>query len=200
MKKIIFIVLLVGLMTPAGLKAQQLYKVGSKIILDMTEAVGMPAGSVTNVPKYTAAYMSGKTPSNTSGPMTDNAGAGTINAYVYEKLEIAPYDLNTSAQISATGPYGMTWVDAFTGCRSATYDGGGWRLPTQRELQMIFIFNIGIEDFSSVAFDSEMYWAANEEFGIYAYYVYLAVGIGTGRIVLKVNSFRTRCVREVTTP
>ena len=197
-KRVLFTLLIAALMAPAGLMAQRLYKDGSgRIILDMTVAAGMPADAVTNVAKYDATYMSGKTPANSS-TLADNTHTGSINATVYEKLEIAPQDMagsDGSPALAATGTT-MRWVSAFNRCRNLPYDGGGWRLPTQRELQMMWIFKQGIENFGSVFNSTNYYWCATEAISVDAWYVSFGNGVTSGNV--KTTNTRVRCVREVT--
>ena len=133
--KQILIILFISTLLPARLQAQRAYKEGTKIIFDLTVAAGMPAGAVTNVKKYTGTF----TPRQDElGPNNDESSS--INATVYHKLEIAPRDVNTLGNLDNTGTLTMPWVDAFNTCKSLTYDGGGWRLPTQRELMLMFMF------------------------------------------------------------
>ncbi|SBV98266.1 hypothetical protein [uncultured Dysgonomonas sp.] len=51
MKWILIMALFIGLLAPAGLYAQKVYKEGSKAILDLTVAAGMPADAETNTSK-----------------------------------------------------------------------------------------------------------------------------------------------------
>ncbi len=90
MNRIIIILAFVGLLTPAKLNAQKVYLEGTKVVLDLTASTGMPAGAVTSVKKTWPT-----TGSNTAGPIANNVVSQTINATVYQKIEVAPYDLNS---------------------------------------------------------------------------------------------------------
>lgn len=97
MKRILLLVMFAGLMAPAGCYAQKVYKDGNKVILDLSVASGMPAEVVTNQPKYTAFT-----------PKADALGAnnghdGSINATVFQKLEVAPKDMNKAGAMDNTG-------------------------------------------------------------------------------------------------
>ena len=205
MRHFFFMVLLAGLMiTPVGLMAQEVYKQaksgalgGYSVILDMTETTGMPAGAVTNVKKYIGSY----TASNENWLInaTDNLHDGSINATLYQKLEIAPKDMNTSANIDGTGTLAMSWNDAYNHCKSSTYNGGGWRLPTQRELMMIWTFKPALESIfggiGGTMFDTGIYWGATECIVYNAWNVNFSSGY-TDNYTKTVN-FRVRCVREL---
>jgi hypothetical protein len=184
MKKIC-IILFAGLLVSAELQAQKVYKDGTKVILDLTEAAGMPAGAITNVSKA-ALYANANSGNNVA--LANNDQNGTINAKVFQKLEIA------SSNYGGT----INWATAFNGCRS---QGQGWRLPTQRELMLMWIFKDALESLSGVAFvtaDPPDYWSATETNAASARIVNLSTGNTAG--VAKTNSNRARCVREVTTP
>lgn len=182
-----FISILLLALLPAMLQAQEVYKDGTRAILDLT--VDMPAGAITAVKKTWTG-----TPSNTAGPLTNNTETGTINATVYRKLEIAPQDLNASGALSASGGT-MTWVNAFTYCRNLNYNGTGWRLPTQRELQLIYIFKPALESITGTAFSATNYWSATESNASAAWCVTFVTCLTlTGS---KTASLHARCVREL---
>lgn len=169
--------------------AQKVYKDASnRVILEMTVASGMPANSVTATSK-TAVYAAA-TADNSGGPIADNTENGSINATVFQKLEIAPSD------------YGGNWATVFNGCLGATINGGtGWRLPTQRELMMMYVFKTALHDiFSTVggtAFADARYWCATEFNATRPWYVMFNIGY-VGNDYSKGTGYSARCVREVT--
>jgi hypothetical protein len=193
MKNIFLTVMIVGLLAPAGLMAQKVYNDGGKVILDLTVAAGMPAGVVTSTPKY-----EGFTPS-ASALGTDNGHNGSINATVYQKLEVAPHDLTGDGTIgSASGTF--SWANAFNYCKNVPLDGGGWRLPTQRELQLMYIFKPALESiFTGVGgtalLSTAVYWSATEANDSYSWYVIFTNGATNNGSKTANNS--VRCVREV---
>ena len=193
MKRILLVCsVMAGFLIPAGAMAQQVSKDGVKIILDLTETMGMPADAITAVSKTAVFSSVTPDPNNTSHP--DNETDGPINATVYEKLEIAPGDLETNGNMSGSWIY-MTWEDAFNGCKNSTFDGGRWRLPTQRELMLMWIFRGPIDTLSgSTSFSSFYYWSSTENYGTYAWIVYF--GIGDTFLAGKTNTSLVRCVRE----
>jgi hypothetical protein len=206
MKKIIVIVF-AGLLVSAGLQAQKVCIEGGKVILDLTE--GMPAGAITDVSKTTR-FKDLMDHPDTGAPSAidklwhqENRTVGDINKTVFQKLEVAPKDMNTSGGMDGTGTMTMNWSTAFNGCINSSYDDGGWRLPTQRELMMMWIFNdaltialpaVGGDALSS---GNAQYRSATEGSATSAWFV----RFGTGNTNLNEKSsppsLRVRCVREV---
>jgi hypothetical protein len=220
MKKIVVIVF-AGLLVSAGLQAQRVYietdGQGNKkrVILDLTEAAGMPAGAITSDSKtvmFNNLIAQHGAPSATdklwhSDNQESSTVKGEINATVFEKLEVAPKDMNKAGEIGGTGTMTMNWVEAFNGCIDSDYDNGGWRLPTQRELQMMCIFKGALDTAFSklspsgtgialLSSSSAYYWGATEYNTALAYYV--TFGSGYTEATTKPTSYRVRCVRELT--
>jgi len=145
MKKLILlaaVACVAGITTAHG---QKVYKNGNTIVLDLSVAAGMPTGAVTTAPKVFPATR----PSNSALWSPDNCDGsgydGPLNKTMYHKLEVAPGHLNTSGAMDDTGTIAMDWASAVQGCRTSTYDGGGWRAPTSRELRCIFLFREALE-------------------------------------------------------
>lgn len=206
MKQFYLLVLLVGLITPTGLHAQKVYKKNNKVILDLTVAAGMPKDAVTQTSKtdaYTANFpeLPEQIALNKVNGI-DNDQNNPINATVFQKLEVAPYDVNGHNEISSTKTEIMTrvWNLAFTGCKESKYDNGGWRLPTQRELMLIYIFNPALthvlREVGGTPLESDNYWSATEYDKYNAWHMIFNVGFMSHAI--KAEGFRIRCVREVT--
>jgi hypothetical protein len=194
MKKIVMIVF-VGLLVPAGLQAQKVYiedvQGNGKVILDLTVETGMPAGAITNEPKTWAGKGS---PANSGSYLADNLETGDINKKVFEKLEIAPSDLGQ-----------RDWAAAFNDCRDPLYNGGGWRLPTQRELLLMWIFREALNTAltrltpsgTGAVLLSANYRSATENTASYAWFVHFGSG-NTNFDSKTTDTYRVRCVREVT--
>ena len=91
------------------------------------------------------------------------------------------------------------WTTAYNQCKSYNGEGGGagqWRLPTQRELSMIWILHpqlIGKGGFS--AFGANYYWSATENLATYAW----GVNFTNGDVLNynKTSTCRVRCVRDL---
>lgn len=198
MKKLTLIILLTGLFSSVGGYAQKVYKDGEKVVLDLTVESGMPAGSVTDKKKPTWDTASDDK-YLVSGEYTD-----AENAKAYHKLEIAPYNINTAKEITGSGTKTMPWVAAYNVCKDTDYSGGGWRLPTQRELMLMYIFREALNDFCSENFvgNNSEYWSVTESMS----YVVpnpidkawtVRFNFGNVYVEEKTNSFSARCVREV---
>ena len=198
MKKILFVFMIAGLMAPAGLMAQKVYKSGTMIILDMSQegvGIGMNVGTSTNVPKTFNNY----TPDNYaflhggSIEYTDSQ-----NDKVFQKLEIAKWNLDGTGTPAPTVTIGeLEWDGALIACRDLNYNGNtGWRLPTHRELQMIWIFRTAIGSFGD-PIPIYVYHSATEN-GANSIWVLNFNGGVT--LTSSKNGFgkMTRCVREIT--
>lgn len=205
MKRIILITI-VGILTTTGLYAQKAYKLAdtrsdgsTRVVLDMSVVAGMPEGAVTTTKKTWP--LDTETPANSGSYLTGNREGEVINATVYHKLEIAPADLNSSGEIEVGGMSApKDWATAFTKCKESTYDSGNgsWRLPTMRELQMIWIFKTPLENLGVGDFGSSSYWVATEYNATGAWSVSVSNG-GTyyGSFITKTTTYRVRCVREL---
>ena len=207
MKQKLLTILLAILIAPIGLTAQEVYMESGKVILDMSdtgEGIGLPAGAVIATPKYV-----GKDTAPASGTLLFGAGdvtnlvTGSINATVYRKLEIAPRDMGTSGVLVASGTGdGMSWTNGFNRCKSLSYNGitaNKWRLPTQRELTLIWIFKTAIDDLigGSTTFIGNLYWTSNENDASNVWHVDFSTGV-VWYNPKSYTSNRVRCVREIT--
>ncbi|NDV81827.1 DUF1566 domain-containing protein [Bacteroides sp. 51] len=193
MKHILIMILSVSLMIPAGVMAQEAYKDASKVILDLTPGTGMPRRAVTNTPKTWTGTV------GLSNLLLDNQADGSINATLYQKLEIAPHDLTGNGTIGSAGTT-LNWADAFNFCKNVSHNGTGWRLPTQRELQLISVFRPALDVLlvavGGTAFDGSHYWSATEATTSLSYIHHFLQGITNNDDKVKLH--RIRCVREVT--
>ena len=174
------------LLAPAGLTAQEVYIEDGKIIFDMTVAAGMPDGAQTSTSKG-----------------THGAGLNTsaANWFVYEKLEIAPQDMTDSGAGFGTGSVLINWTTANARCQGLTHNGNSnWRIPTLRELTMIWIFRDAIETFSGNTFSSgsnEYYWSATPREINTTFHIAFATGYMNVSFNSSGNVHYARCVREV---
>lgn len=186
MKKVILMILLLGFVCINGY-AQKVYKKDGKVYLECTVANGMPAGSVTTTPKCVEGSAS-------AAAFRDGSTSGTNpyaseNNQVFEKLEIA------ASNEAGT----MLWLAAYNSCQAKNSGGvTGWRLPTQRELMLIYIFREKLESMTGSTFGRINYWSSSED-------VYNTVWIvnfyyRSTNTLTKANSGsgNVRCVREVT--
>ena len=203
MKKrlLISVVLWAWLVPEVGLLAQKAYINAGRIILDMSttgEGIGMNTNSVTNESKtikyqgYTAIpgqYLYG----------TTRDKSYEENEKVYEKLEIAPRDMGTGTSLVAVGQTSpvMTWETAFNQCKSLIHNGNNWRLPTDREHIMMYLFRNAIVELGGAAWMLDnYYWNATEPEMLYAGRIDFKTGAKNG--IWKSYAYHVRCVREVT--
>lgn len=113
---------------------------------------------------------------------TDIASA-VNNEKVYKKFEVSKVDSGAS-----------DWIGAVGICANLITDGGGWRLPTQRELMLMWVLRHQLERISGfVVFNVISYWSAtertlSESWGVNLYY-------GDTRGDSKLSFYRVRCVR-----
>jgi len=197
MKKTLFIVLIAWLISPVGSIAQKVY-MDNGIILDLTIEAGMPAEAVNNTMKYVNGSYSAV---NNTSYLVDQSYSDAQNMKLYRKLEIAPENLNSSGALSGSGDSNIRWNSAFTFCKSLSYNGTGWRLPTQRELQLIYIFRLAIDTLSGFnSYGLGVFWSATESDASNVYRVNF--GSSSNHAVTTTggknsNNGRVRCVREI---
>lgn len=156
MKKAILMMFVLGFVSMNGY-AQKVYKRDGKVYLECTVASRMPAGSVTTTPKCKDGAASNTTFRNGATDKDMNIYASE-NDQVFEKLEI---DASDMAEPDASA-FTMDWVTAYNGCKSK---GEGWRLPTQRELILMYIFRVPLVSMIGKNFDSSGYYWSSFEYG-----------------------------------
>ncbi|MCD8093458.1 MAG: DUF1566 domain-containing protein [Bacteroides sp.] len=150
-------------------KAQKMYMENNMLILDCTESSGFPQKAV----------------ETTMGQKVTTGYTGineTKNKTVYQKLEIAQ-----------TTIMGITWSNAKTTCSKK---GAGWRLPTQREMQLIAKFSLAITALlGEEGRVTSNNWTLMESGNDNAFFV---DGSGYSGITGKNSaSINARCVREI---
>ncbi|WP_455640432.1 Lcl C-terminal domain-containing protein [Parabacteroides sp.] len=121
---------------------------------------------------------------------------GTWNAKMSGKFQVMRNDLTEEP---------INWTTAYNRCKNYDGEGGGvgqWRLPTQRELSMMWILHpqlIGKGDITPLyfnLFNSYGHWSATECTALTAWQVYFGDGSMTN--VDKASSkCRVRCVRDL---
>lgn len=137
--------------------------------------------------------MNQQTPSNTAYldiGYSVSGENGTWNAKMSIKYQVMRANLGSTTD----------WSSAWNACKSYSGDGGGvgiWRLPTQRELQMIWILHpqlIGKGNFT--AFTANYYWTATEWTTTAACSVSFSNGYMGGNTKTS-TSYYVRCVRDL---
>lgn len=161
--------------------AQKVYKdENEKIILDCGPDSGFPQGAVekTTGQKFIIEPQANAMADN-------NSDTGTINATVFYKLEIDAENISNEA----------TWVNAYNACKGKGTNENGeiWRLPTQKELMLMYIFSTAINDLGgSISGDC---WSATEASNDKSRYVNFSTGLVYGKG--KTYGLGVRCVREI---
>ena len=147
---------------------------------------------------------------NDNGSNASDATTKGINNKVSPKFAVAPADANggrmtwaaasgwhTDANYEDTGAS----ATASTGCAAysnGSHGVGSWRLPTQRELILIYRFKDKLKSVGGVAFDllSSSYLSATEDGGRYSYYLAFDTGVVNENYKTQESSL-TRCVRDI---
>lgn len=157
---------------------------------------------------------------NTSKGIAMGDEHSEINKTVYEKLRVAKKD---SKQNGAGGYEAMTWSKAVglpasfenssainettasgTGCaeyyeESDASDKGTWRLPTQREMQAIWMWKDELENisgFDAFSNNGNGYWTATEAKSTSTKAFVVSLHSAYSEAVLKSGIHLVRCVRE----
>lgn len=111
---------------------------------------------------------------------------GIWNARMSTKYQVMQADLGSKTD----------WVSAWNACSSYNKEDGSvgqWRLPTQRELQMIWILHPLL--IAEGKFNANRYWSATEGSETAAWFVTFSDGlVGT---LSKENLYYVRCVRDL---
>lgn len=102
------------------------------------------------------------------------------------------FDTSANSNLESDG------VAVKTGC--ANYKTGefssGWRLPTQREMMIIWLFREGINTVYNSAQLSGRYWSATEKDENKAWYMDFNDTAPGSNAELKTNTYKFRCVRD----
>lgn len=183
MKQIIKLMLIVFvcLMVTEGY-AQKVVVESGKYIID---ASGIPHD--TN-PKSRETDGTDHTPGSNS---RDNIGSSISNEKVYRKFEVSSTD----------GPL-LTWSGAVDFCKNLTTDGGGWRIPTLREVLLIWVLMPDLKSHNFPAPNSrDLYWTATEWKDGYVYYADLRGWLDSSSTTTdqstKLVNRSVRCIRDI---
>lgn len=150
-----------------------------------------PLGAVLSSSEASArrTEMNAQTPTNDASLAVGGDENGVWNAKMSIKYQVMRADRST----------GTDRASAWALCKSYNGEGGGtgqWRLPTQRELEMIWILHpqlIGKGSFTALS--TNYYWAATEYTATSAWIVSFNNGyVGSNS---KTSSLYVRCVRDL---
>lgn len=141
---------------------------------------------------------------------THEKGNGTninVNGKVPFRFIIAQDDGLSEANWAAAGGFNTSanndlqpdGVAATTGCASYSTNEfpNGWRLPTQREMMLLWLFREGINAiYSGAPLTADKYWTATEQTTNKAWYMDFSAT--TPQIIYnsKTSTYKFRCVRD----
>lgn len=86
-----------------------------------------------------------------------------------------------------------------SGCRSysTTEFPSGWRLPTQREIMLMWLFRVGINTiYPQGQMTNSAYWSATENTADKAWYLDFSTTTPQSNFISKTTSYKYRCVRD----
>ena len=190
--KVCIDLLLLLILSVSSLSAQVVTTTSNYPVIDLSalDPLGAVLSSAEAASRRT--LMNQQTPSNTAYlavGSTVSGHNGTWNAKMSIKYQVMRANLGSTTD----------WTSAWNACKAYSGEGGAagtWRLPTQRELQMIWILHpqlIGKGSFT--AFDASYYWSSTETNATYAWNVNFSNGyVGT---FSKTDAYRVRCVRDL---
>lgn len=177
MKKRVMLLVLAGILSIAMSYAQTVTKSANGAIID---------ASVIPHTKVKKAKSTDGTNNTLGLNWVNNIGSAVNNEKVYYKLEVYKSDDNTSSN----------WLTAVNLCKDLPVDGSGWRLPTQRELMLIWVLKPELENIGGfVSFSANSYWSATEDYAKLSWVVDISTGFMRGEN--KANGYRARCVRDL---
>lgn len=119
------------------------------------------------------------------------------NEKVFRTFEVLKKDLREPLKQNKLR---VNWLAAIEACYNLSDDGGGWRLPTERELNLIKILHyklIAIQGFEKV---NDNFWSATDGWQKKTAY-YLSYDRGMSSFSSngdKVKLMYVRCIRDIT--
>lgn len=161
--------------------AQKVVVEGEKVIIDTS--------GLRNTTGVKKAIATNGTNTTLGTEDVNNIGSQVSNEKVYHKFEVSK--VNNASVID--------WLKAVEQCKNLNQDGIGWRLPTQRELQLIYILKQELEQQSGFAkFSDSFFWSATEAGATHCWYVNLGNG-DTSYYDSKISheTKSVRCIRDL---
>ncbi len=144
-----FIIIILGCLMATGGYAQKVIVEGNKVIIDASAL-----RNSTTVKKATGTDATATTMGTNDA---SNIASKFSNETVYHRFEISPYD----------NMYAAPWLRMVNQCKEVNLNGTGWRLPTIRELMLIYLLLdelrlVILPGFQSLT-EGQRYWSATEE-------------------------------------
>lgn len=224
MKRFFWMVLLCALSTTICYSQRAYVENVNGVNLYVIDAVGMPQGAAKSAAEVTAS----KTTGGRLYRHTEKGGSGSnpdVNAKISPKFAVAPNNIDVNGNGIATQSTTISWAEAAgwntgadtnndatattanTGCYmykgpAGTDPLGTWRLPTQRELALVWVLNERIAELGMTLISGTYHWTATES----SYTVNSVSGAmmvrfdgGTVETQMKPDNAarRVRCVRDL---
>ena len=142
-----FIVIILGCLMVTGSYAQKVVMEGGRGIID--------SSALRNSTKVKKARDTDGTDTTLGTNDATNIGSKVSNETVYYKFEVSKIDNMGAAP----------WHQMIGQCRDLSTNGTGWRMPTQRELLLMYIMRreLQAQPGFTAFFDNTIYWSATEE-------------------------------------
>lgn len=166
--------------------------ISSKVINENNRVVidnrDMPSRAITTQFKAVSTQATNSTAAPTNS--TSDIASAESNKTVSRYFEVAKNELNTD----------INWKNAIDECVGIANDGNGtWRLPTQRELMLIWTLQetIKVKSLDFTAFSTDFYWSATEINATKSWYTDFRNG--SSYVVPKTNTlgYKVRCIRDL---
>jgi len=177
MKKRVMLLVLIGILSTTVSYAQKVTWSANGAIID--------ASAIPHT-KVKKARSTDGTNSTMGSNTVANIGSAISDEKVYYKLEVHNKDVRSD------------WLSAVNMCKYLSVDGGGWRLPTLRELILMWVLKPELEKTGNFSFSASYYWCATEPSTYPENSWYVNFSSGRTSSYYKVdNSSRARCVRDL---
>ena len=155
-----------------------------KVVVDGAGRVIVDASAIphTTVPK---ARRTDATASSAGTNTLGNLSSKVSDEKVFQKFEVRKYD----------STHELSWSNALTYCHDLLEDGGGWRLPTGRELSLMYLLRYELLRDANFILNNS-HWSATEYDWKFAYA--LSNISHSGHFLKDSHSAYARCIRDIT--
>lgn len=186
-RKLKLTLLAAALLMTTGGHAQRIVTEGNKLVID---ASALPNITTVKKPRETSGT------ETTLGPdVPANLASKTNNKLIYYKFEVTKEVLNNLNT--------ATWMEAFNICKNLTHNGStGWRLPTNRELELIAFLYPELKEYPGFVSDPAGYFHSATEVENLRWYRadYMSVDMNGGGVQFMEKAGKSswvRCIRDL---
>ena len=103
---------------------------------------------------------------------------------------------NDNANLNPDGSFDPSFTGGCKNYSTTEFPAGSWRLPTQREMMLMWLFRDGINAIYPAGQLSGQYWTSTEVSGTQAWYIDFSTTKPQSSAQLKNISSKYRCVRD----